>query len=88
LFPWKAVGLVSIPLGFLLGYAGARRSPERDDAKYAAMEVRALTGTGAVAAVALDNRRELPQVGPSGQAADRKRGLRTIGTRPRLENDG
>lgn len=44
--PWKSVGLVAIPLGFLLGYVGAKRSPERDDAKYAAMEVRTLTGAG------------------------------------------
>ena len=50
-FPWKSVGLVSIPAGFLLGYLGARCSPERDDAKYAEMQVRALTGAGAAPAV-------------------------------------
>jgi cation/acetate symporter len=46
-FPWRSVGLVSIPLGFLMGCAGAGRSPERDDPKFAEMEVRALTGAGA-----------------------------------------
>jgi cation/acetate symporter len=55
-FPWKSVGLVSIPIGFLFGYLGARRSPERDDASFAAMEVRALTGAGAAVALPRDER--------------------------------
>nr|WP_042178330.1 cation acetate symporter [Kibdelosporangium sp. MJ126-NF4]CEL13118.1 Putative symporter YjcG [Kibdelosporangium sp. MJ126-NF4]CTQ98806.1 Putative symporter YjcG [Kibdelosporangium sp. MJ126-NF4] len=45
--PWKHVGLLSIPASFLLGYAGAKCSAERDDGKYAEMDVRALTGAGA-----------------------------------------
>lgn len=44
LSPWNSVGLISIPLGFLFGYVGAKFSRERDDAKFAEMEVRALTG--------------------------------------------
>ncbi|GAA3609050.1 cation acetate symporter [Nonomuraea rosea] len=53
-FPWKYVGLISIPMAFLLGYAGAKLSGDRDDAKYAEMEVRALTGAGAVEALPRD----------------------------------
>lgn len=47
IFPWKYVGLVSMPLAFLLGYVGAKLSKEHDPAKFAEMEVRALTGAGA-----------------------------------------
>jgi cation/acetate symporter len=43
---------VSIPLSFLLGYLGTVLSKERNDEKYAEMEVRALTGAGAEKAVA------------------------------------
>ncbi|WBB50436.1 cation acetate symporter [Verrucosispora sp. WMMA2044] len=50
--PWRHVGLVTIPVSFLLGYLGAVISAERDDAKYAMMQVRALTGVGAAEAVA------------------------------------
>ncbi|MBQ1025047.1 cation acetate symporter [Micromonospora sp. C95] len=49
--PWRHVGLVSIPASFLLGYLGAVVSSERNDAKYAVMQVRALTGIGAAEAV-------------------------------------
>ncbi|MFI9561145.1 cation acetate symporter [Nonomuraea endophytica] len=54
LFPWRHVGLVSIPLAFLLGYAGAKARGERDDVRFAEMEVRALTGAGAAEAVPRD----------------------------------
>lgn len=48
--PGEYVGLVSLPVACLLGYAGARLSTGRDDAANAEMEVRALTGAGAVEA--------------------------------------
>jgi cation/acetate symporter len=50
-FPLDNPGLVSIPVAFLLGYLGTVLSKERNDAKYAEMEVRALTGAGAEKAV-------------------------------------
>ncbi|MFI7702199.1 cation acetate symporter [Nonomuraea sp. NPDC049480] len=65
-FPWKHVGLVSIPVAFLLGYAGARFSTERDAAKYAEMEVRALTGAGAAEALPGDTREPVGADGPTG----------------------
>ncbi|MFD9733885.1 cation acetate symporter [Umezawaea sp. NPDC059074] len=46
-FPLSNPGIVSIPLSFLLGYLGTVLSKEKDPAKYAEMEVRALTGVGA-----------------------------------------
>ncbi|MCF3105064.1 cation acetate symporter [Streptomyces roseoverticillatus] len=48
-FPLGNPGLVSIPLGFLLGWLGSLLSkPEPDaDTKYAELEVRSLTGHGA-----------------------------------------
>ncbi|PYC65740.1 cation acetate symporter [Streptomyces tateyamensis] len=47
-FPLENPGLVSIPLGFLLGWAATLLSSERaDPAKYAELEVRSLTGIGA-----------------------------------------
>jgi cation/acetate symporter len=47
-FPLRNPALVSVPLSFLLGYLGTVLSKdEADDAKYAEMEVRALTGAGA-----------------------------------------
>ena len=47
-FPLKNPGLVSIPVSFLLGYLGTVLSREpHNAAKYAEMEVRALTGAGA-----------------------------------------
>lgn len=50
-FPLQNPGLVSIPASFLLGALGALLAKERDDDKYAEMEVRALTGVGAEKAV-------------------------------------
>ena len=47
-FPLKNPGLVSVPLAFLLGYLATVLSKDpADEAKYAEMEVRALTGAGA-----------------------------------------
>ncbi|MEU5718237.1 cation acetate symporter [Streptomyces sp. NPDC020403] len=47
-FPLENPGLISIPLGFLLGWAGSALSKEEPDAaKYAELEVKSLTGTGA-----------------------------------------
>ena len=51
-FPLDNPGLVSIPVAFLLGYLGTILSKERNDKKYAEMEVRSLTGAGAEKAVA------------------------------------
>ncbi|MCE7004981.1 cation acetate symporter [Kibdelosporangium philippinense] len=51
LFPLANPGIVSIPVSFFLGWLGTVLSKERDDAKYAEMEVRALTGVGAEKAV-------------------------------------
>ncbi len=50
-FPLDNPGIVSIPVAFLLGYLGTVLSKDRNDAKYAEMEVRALTGAGAEKAV-------------------------------------
>ncbi|MQY07825.1 solute symporter family protein [Actinomadura macrotermitis] len=47
LIPLQNPGLISIPIGFLCAYLGTVLSKERTDAKYAELEVRALTGTGA-----------------------------------------
>ncbi|SCF42933.1 solute symporter family protein [Micromonospora mirobrigensis] len=46
-FPLSNPGLISIPFGFLCGWIGTVISKERDDAKYAELEVRSLTGAGA-----------------------------------------
>ncbi|QES50778.1 cation acetate symporter [Streptomyces venezuelae] len=47
-FPLENPGLISIPLGFLLGWLGTVLSKEKaDPRKYAELEVRSLTGTGA-----------------------------------------
>jgi cation/acetate symporter len=51
-FPLDNPGLVSIPVAFLLGYLGTVLSKERNDTKYAEMEVRSLTGAHAEKAVA------------------------------------
>lgn len=45
-FPLDNPGLVSIPLGFFLGWLGTVTSKEFNRAKYAEMEVRSLTGHG------------------------------------------
>ncbi len=51
-FPLENPGIVSIPIGFLMGFLGtiAKRDPEAE-AKYAELETRALTGAGAEKAV-------------------------------------
>jgi cation/acetate symporter len=49
-FPLDNPGIISIPLGFILGYIGTVTSKEYNAAKYAEMEVRSLTGHGAEAA--------------------------------------
>ncbi|MEU8542739.1 cation acetate symporter [Streptomyces sp. NPDC048717] len=47
-FPLENPGIVSIPLGFLLGWLGTVLSKEEPDAgKYAELEVKSLTGVGA-----------------------------------------
>ncbi|KPC81531.1 MULTISPECIES: cation acetate symporter [Streptomyces] len=47
-FPLENPGLISIPLGFLLGWVGSVISKEEPDkGKYAELEVKSLTGTGA-----------------------------------------
>jgi cation/acetate symporter len=46
-FPLSNPGIISIPLGFLFGWIGAKVSKEDDTAKYAELEVRSLTGHGA-----------------------------------------
>jgi cation/acetate symporter len=47
-FPLENPGLISIPVGFLLGWLGTMLSKEEPDkGKYAELEVRSLTGTGA-----------------------------------------
>jgi cation/acetate symporter len=51
-FPLANPGLVSIPVAFILGYVGSKTSKESDEAKYAEMEVRSLTGAHAEKAVA------------------------------------
>ncbi len=52
-FPLDNPGIVSIPLAFFLGWLGTVTSSEKaNDAKFAEMEVRSLTGHGAEKAVA------------------------------------
>ncbi|MEU0474395.1 cation acetate symporter [Streptomyces olivaceus] len=47
-FPLKNPGIISIPFGFVMGWLGTVLSKEEPDkAKYAELEVRSLTGTGA-----------------------------------------
>ncbi len=49
LFPLRNPGLVSIPLGFAAGWIGTVTSAEPpDEARHAEVEVRSLTGAGAV----------------------------------------
>jgi len=47
-FPLRNPGLISIPASFLLGYIGTVTSKEHLEKKAAEMEVRSLTGAGAV----------------------------------------
>ena len=51
-FPLENPGLVSIPFGFFCGWLGTVLSKEHNEAKYAEMEVRSLTGAGSEKAVA------------------------------------
>ena len=46
IFPLENPGLVSIPFGFFCGWLGTVLSKEHNEAKYAEMEVRSLTGVG------------------------------------------
>ncbi|MFF8552420.1 cation acetate symporter [Streptomyces sp. NPDC015501] len=47
-FPLENPGLISIPLGFLLGWIGSLAAKEKPDTdKYAELEVKSLTGIGA-----------------------------------------
>ena len=46
-FPLSNPGIISIPFGFLCGWIGTVLSKERDEDKYAELEVRSLTGSGA-----------------------------------------
>jgi cation/acetate symporter len=46
-FPLSNPGIISIPVGFLCGWFGTIISKERDEQKYAELEVRSLTGVGA-----------------------------------------
>jgi cation/acetate symporter len=46
-FPLSNPGIISIPIGFLCGWIGAKLSKEDDTEKYAELEVRSLTGFGA-----------------------------------------
>jgi cation/acetate symporter len=48
IFPLANPGIVSIPASFLLGIIGTLTSKEHLESKYAEMEVRSLTGAGAV----------------------------------------
>jgi cation/acetate symporter len=50
-FPLDNPGLISIPLGFFLGWLGSKLSKEYNERKYAEMEVRSLTGHGVGPAV-------------------------------------
>jgi cation/acetate symporter len=51
-FPLENPGIVSIPIGFLLGYLGAVTSKEPESEKrYTELEVRSLTGAGSEVAV-------------------------------------
>jgi cation/acetate symporter len=51
-FPLENPGIVSIPLGFILGYLGTITSKEPSaEERYTELEVRALTGAGAEQAV-------------------------------------
>ncbi|CAL9501832.1 Monocarboxylic acid transporter [Streptomyces sp. enrichment culture] len=46
-FPLENPGLVSIPIGLLCAIVGTIMSKEKDDVKFARLQVRALTGAGA-----------------------------------------
>jgi cation/acetate symporter len=46
-FPLENPGIISIPAGFFFGWLGTMLSKERNEPKYAELEVRSLTGVGA-----------------------------------------
>jgi cation/acetate symporter len=46
-FPLENPGIISIPAGFFFGWLGTVLSRERNDPKFAELEVRSLTGAGA-----------------------------------------
>ncbi|PWJ24279.1 cation/acetate symporter [Branchiibius hedensis] len=50
-FPLDNPGIISIPIGFFLGWLGTVTSKEHNEAKWAELEVRSLTGVGAEGAV-------------------------------------
>ncbi|MEI2766427.1 MAG: cation acetate symporter [Dermatophilaceae bacterium] len=50
-FPLSNPGIITVPLSFFLGWLGSLGSTEHNEAKYAEMEVRSLTGAGAEKAV-------------------------------------
>ena len=51
IFPLANPGIISIPLGFVLGWLGTITSPERNEQKWAEVEVRSLTGHGVAEAL-------------------------------------
>ncbi|WP_420174643.1 cation acetate symporter [Luteococcus sp. OSA5] len=51
-FPLDNPALVSVPVGFILGWLGSITSKEHNAAKYTEMEVRSMTGAGAEGAIA------------------------------------
>ena len=51
LFPLANPGIISIPMGFFLGWLGTVTSPERNEQKWAEVEVRSLTGHGVAQAI-------------------------------------
>ncbi|MDN5563520.1 MAG: cation acetate symporter [Luteococcus sp.] len=51
-FPLDNPALVSVPIGFILGWLGSISSKEYNPEKYTEMEVRSMTGAGAEGAVA------------------------------------
>jgi cation/acetate symporter len=66
-------GLVGVPLGFLFGYFGSITSRERNDAAFAEMQVRSLTG----AAIPARKEKELPVTGGA-NVNGRDRASRTL----------
>ena len=50
-FPLTNPALISVPLGFFLGWLGTVTSKEFNAAKHAEMEVRSMTGAGAEKAI-------------------------------------
>src|SRR5205807_5118060 len=64
--PLRNPALVSVPLAFLLGYVATVLSPKdaADEARYAEMEVRALTGAGAERSTSQAMPQATPQLRP------------------------